>query len=223
MVYVDDILVATKDLTNMKKIKTALMAKWRMTDSGDVGFILGLKIQRNRRQRQVMVSQPAYAKSVLERFNMGSSDPTATPAIKDNDDAQETSSKEVDQKYYMAIVGSLMWITCATRTDLAFVISYLSRHAQAPLRKHLIAAKRALRYLKGTIELELTFSADIAHGKKGLEGGADSDWAGDAASRKSTTGHSWTWHGNLVSWSSQRQKTTSESCTEGGLISIVEA
>lgn len=114
MVYVDDILVATKDLTNMKKIKTALMAKWRMTDSGDVGFILGLKIQRNRRQRQVMVSQPAYAKSVLERFNMGSSDPTATPAIKDNDDAQETSSKEVDQKYYMAIVGSLMWITCAT-------------------------------------------------------------------------------------------------------------
>lgn len=223
MVYVDDILVATKDLTNMKKIKTALMAKWRMTDSGDVGFILGLKIQRNRRQRQVMVSQPAYAKSVLERFNMGSSDPTATPAIKDNDDAQETSSKEVDHKILYGDRGVTDVDYVRDQPDLAFVVSYLSRHARAPLRKHLIAAKRALRYLKGTIELELTFSADIAHGKKGLEGWADSDWAGDAASRKSTSGYLWTWHGNLVSWSSQRQKTTSESCTEAGLISIVEA
>ena len=47
--------------------------------------------------------------------------------------------------------------------------------------------------------------------------------AGDAVSRKSTTGYLWSWHGNLVSWSSQRQKTTALSSAEAELISIVEA
>ena len=51
-----------------------------------------------------------------------------------------------------------------------------------------MAAKRVLRYLKGSNDLELCYTKEAVGIK--LYGSADADWASDLDDRRSTTGYS---------------------------------
>jgi hypothetical protein len=42
----------------------------------------------------------------------------------------------------------------ATRPDLAFFVCFIARYMERPTEMHLIAAKRVLKYLNGTMSLE---------------------------------------------------------------------
>ena len=88
----------------------------------------------------------------------------------------------------------------------------LSRHLQGPNESHFIAAKRILRYLKGTSELGLNYKAN----EKGtiIEGYADSDWASDKDTRRSVTAYVFTLGGAAVSWGSKLQPTVALSSSE---------
>jgi len=52
---------------------------------------------------------------------------------------------KVDKTYYKQVVGSLMYLT-ATRADMMFVVSLISRYMENPTELHLQATKRVLRY-----------------------------------------------------------------------------
>ena len=65
-----------------------------------------------------------------------------------------------------------------TRPDICFTMNRW-RHV------HLMVVKHAVRYLKGTVEYGLKYEANQ---KTNLEGYVDSDWAGSAIDRKSTSG-----------------------------------
>jgi len=54
----------------------------------------------------------------------------------------------VDKTYYKQVVGSLMYLT-ATRPDMMFVVSLISRYMENPTELLLQVAKRVLRYLNG--------------------------------------------------------------------------
>ena len=90
----------------------------------------------------------------------------------------------IDSTYYQSIIGSIMYPMLCTRPDLAYTISQLSQFNAAPVMAHLSAAKRALRYFKQMVDMDLTFS-----GSKGLflEVYCDSDW-GAGEDRKSISG-----------------------------------
>jgi len=60
---------------------------------------------------------------------------------------------------YKQLVGSLMYMT-ATRPDLMYVVCLLSRFMSTPTELHLQAAKKVLRYLKGTINLGVFLSQE---------------------------------------------------------------
>ena len=67
---------------------------------------------------------------------------------------------------YRAIVGSLMYLYQWTRPDLGFAVTFLSRYLHKPGDKHLQAAKHVLRYLKGTVELGIRYTRDMARLKR---------------------------------------------------------
>lgn len=81
------------------------------------------------------------------------------------------------------IFGSLRYLT-STRPDIAFGVGLVSRYMKTPSQVHLQAAKRILRYIKGTqshgILYEATNNCDLV-------GYIDSDWASDLKGRKSTS------------------------------------
>ena len=112
----------------------------------------------------------------------------------------------VDTKLYQSLVGSLLYIGKQTRPDILNVVNQLSRFFAKPDTTHWKVAKDVLRYLKGTINLRLTF---IKNSSMKLVGDADADWSGDLDDRKSTTGYHFKFQGNgaAISWGVKKQST----------------
>ena len=54
---------------------------------------------------------------------------------------------------YQELIGSLMYLAMWTRPDIAYPVSILSQFNTNYTWEHWHAAKRILRYLKGTINL----------------------------------------------------------------------
>src|SRR5205085_10221192 len=88
-----------------------------------------------------------------------------------------------------------------------------------PTKKHIGAAKRVLRYLKGTLHHELIFEGDL----EALVGYTDSDWAGDTATRRSTAGYVFNLGSGAVSWQAKRQTVVALSSCEAEFMGQTQA
>lgn len=69
---------------------------------------------------------------------------------------------EVRRLPYRELVGSLMYLAISTRPDIAHVVSYLSQFNENFDKEHWAAGKRVLKYLKGTIDVEMMFERTSA-------------------------------------------------------------
>ena len=80
-----------------------------------------------------------------------------------------------------------------------------------PLESHWIAAKKVLRYLKGTVNFGLMYvdNCDVE-----LTCYSNSDWGGDIDDKKSTLEYAFDIGSGVVSWSSKKQPIVSLSSTE---------
>lgn len=65
--------------------------------------------------------------------------------------------EEVNLHTYQCLIRKLIYLAYNTRPDIAFTVGQLSRYNADPKKGHLQAAKRVVKYLKGTIEMSLTF------------------------------------------------------------------
>ena len=166
-------------------IKSLLEKSFKMDDRGELHWFLGMRILRS--EDKITVDQEKYIENLLEQFNMTNCKPKETPGevslklVKNYGEHQL-----VDTKLYRSLVGSLLYIGKQTRPDILNVINQLSRFFEKPDTTHWKAAIDVLRYLKGTINLRLTF---IKNSSMKLVGDADADWSGDLDDRKSTTGY----------------------------------
>ena len=100
-----------------------------------------------------------------------------------------SSSEMIDATMYHSMICSLMYLT-NTRPDICFVVNTL-RHF------HLMVAKDAVRYLKGTIECVLKYDVNQ---NINLEGCVDSYWAGSAIYRKKTSRCYFSTRSGVISW-----------------------
>ncbi|CAL9244194.1 unnamed protein product, partial [Arabidopsis halleri] len=81
------------------------------------------------------LSQECYAKKLLKKFNMENCRAVNTPLIPQSKHEEE-KGELTDCKVYRSLVGGLLYLT-ATRPDLTFAASYLSRYLKEPRVKHL--------------------------------------------------------------------------------------
>ncbi|TXG68420.1 hypothetical protein EZV62_003355 [Acer yangbiense] len=70
LLYVDDMLIASSDITEIRKLKGQLSMEFEMKDLGAAKRILGMNISRDRRNNSLFVSQEDYIQKVLRRFGM---------------------------------------------------------------------------------------------------------------------------------------------------------
>ena len=104
-----------------------------MKDLGELHFCLGIRIQRNRGERSIMLSQTSYIDNVLARFGMTDCKPAATPmdpGLRLTAAQKEITPEEIAQMKkvpYLEAVGSLMYAMLGTRPDLAFAVGVVSR------------------------------------------------------------------------------------------------
>ncbi|KAL0402493.1 UNVERIFIED_CONTAM: Retrovirus-related Pol polyprotein from transposon RE1 [Sesamum latifolium] len=132
---------------------------------------------------------------------MMESNPVTTPIECGVELSKDDGARKIDSTIFQSLVGSLRYLTC-TRPDILFVVGLVSRFMENPSEKHMNAAKRILRYLKGTFDYGIfyTSSNDAC-----LKGYCDSDYAGDVDDHKSTTGFVFYFGENAISWCSRKQ------------------
>ena len=216
-VYVNDILIVDFSKFEIQIIKNRLSEIFQMTDLRSVSYYLGMKVTRDRLNRIIRLSQADYVEQILKDHGMWDAKPvsismkTITRPEKASNDYQALT--ELRQKYQSAM-SSLMYAMLGTRPNIAFAVSVVSRYGSNPTPAHWIAVKRILRYLRGTVNLELIYQEDLSS----LTGYTDSDWAGDHDTRRSTSGYVFSIGSGVISWSSKRQPTVALSTCEAEYI-----
>lgn len=215
--YVDDLICFSKSLSAIQKTKSNLMKHFSMRDLGDLKYCLGIEVHQN--NGSITLSQTKYIEDLLQNFKMQDSKPVTSPmeaGLKLN--VPKPTDKPCDVPY-QSLIGSLMYLAIATRPDIAHAISYLSQFNSRFSNEHWIAAKRVLRYLKGTKNLGITYSKT----NQPIIGFADADWASCTIDRRSYTGYIFKYAGAAISWESRKQKTVALSTAEAEYMCLTES
>ena len=212
-IYVDDLIVTGDDEKMVEEFKATMKDEFEMSDQGQLNYFLGMGIEQI--QGEICLPQECYAKKLLKKFNMEDCKSMNTPLIAQKHE-QEEHNDAVDPTLYSSLVGGLLYLT-ATLPDLMFSASYLSRYLKEPMSKHLKEAKRVLRYIKGTSDLGLKFTA-TSGGK--LIGYSDSDWGGCREDLKSTTGYCFSIGSAVFSWQTSTQDTIAQSTAEAEYMAL---
>ena len=229
--FVDDFQVNfhREDREEWNKHKALLVERFNTKDMGTSTWILGMRIQRDRKARTITLDQELYVTKALEKYGLAQCKVAATPEAVGNelvgDDAALDAPTDVNR--YMELTGTLMYAAVATRPDIAHAAYALASHMQAPRRRHMVMAERVLRYLAGTKEVGLVFGAHNgamvgeSRGWTNLQvdvcAFADADWANDKGDRRSITGWVSKLNGDTISWSSKKQRTVALSTCEAEL------
>ena len=216
--YVDDTVIATNCKRMLADIKRKLCGQFHMEDLGEVKYILGMMVKRDREAGTLTIDQRCYLEGVLQRFGMENCNPVSTPLEPGRQLRKATEDdEEVDTHRYQEIVGCLIYASITTRPDISHAVNVLSQHMAKPNKEHLSAAKRVLRYLRGTTDVGIIFRKSDNFE---LVGYSDADWAGDVDSRKSTSGYVFLLGGNIISWASKKQPVVALSTTEAEYIAL---
>nr|KYP42036.1 hypothetical protein KK1_036599 [Cajanus cajan] len=131
--------------------------------------------------------------------------PASTPSETGLILEKEGTEEPVDETMYKKIVGSLRYL-CHTRPDIEFSVGVMSRFMQNPREPHLLAAKRILRYVKGTMSSGILFPQNnTTTDEIEVAGFTDTDWGANKDDRRSTTGFVFFVEGGPISWSSKKE------------------
>ena len=68
LAYVDDLVLAARTTVEIDTVCDALASKWKISRLGPIKHILGMKVTRDRSQRLLWITQPAYVDSLMQRF-----------------------------------------------------------------------------------------------------------------------------------------------------------
>lgn len=218
--YVDDGLVMAKTQQAVEMVICYLQQEFEIT-LGDMKTYVGIEIKRDRKLKQIKLTQKNYLLRVAKRFNMEDAKGISTPmeagkhlVINNND-----TSARINVPYREA-VGSLMFAACVTRPDIMFAVAVVSRYLEQPATEHWTAVKRIIRYAKETADYGIVYDGTTA---EPLVIYSDSDFAADPDTRRSTSGYVTVHCGGPISWQSIRQKIVALSTTEAEYVAASDA
>ena len=216
VVYVDDVLFFGKNKKDIDTLKKRFMKIWECRDLGDSQEFLRMRIKRHK--GCILVDQCDYLKKVLQRFNLQNAKAVPTPLPEGYHPMPNKNQSTPDlRSQYQQVIGSLLYIMLGTRPDIAYAVTKLSQYAANPSEEHLSRAYYICRYLAGTPNYALVYNGK---GGDGLIGFADSDWASDPITRKSTTGYLVKLANGVICWNSRAQKSIALSSTEAEYMSL---
>jgi len=143
LLYVDDMLIASKSRSAIDKLKKDLSSEFEMKDLGEAKNVLGMEIERDQRSDKVSLTQNEYLQKVLQRFNIdGDTKSVSTPLAPHFKLKATISLTTVEECEYMtrvtytSAVGSLIYAMVCTRSDLSQAVSVISRYMHDPRKGH---------------------------------------------------------------------------------------
>ena len=220
---VDDFTLVSEDINVILRTKEALKAAYNMIDLGELTYILGMHIKRDRKAGWIELPQERYIEDILESYGKPDVRQISTPALT-NEHLTKLTTLEIDVKSLQRALGAIVYPMLGTRPDLAYfqAVGALGRHAATPGDEHQRALDRVFRHLRATKDWRLVYQRGVPEGLT-LTGYADADWANDLGDRKSTSGDVFKLAGGAISWSSKKHPSVALSSTEAEYIAGAHA
>lgn len=103
IVYVDDLLIRSRDINKLSGIKK-LQNKFKMNDLGPISNILGINVEREGLTGKLKISQGRYANDLLKKFRMFYCKSVVTPIESNTKISKEDEPKteqEMEDKLYI--------------------------------------------------------------------------------------------------------------------------
>lgn len=218
ILYVDDVVIITGNINTIKGLKIYLKQQFEMSDLNEINIFLGIRVKRD--SEKLTLDQSSYLKSLLLQYNMSLSKAVTTP-FPPKLDYQALNSDEFHDVPCKSLIGSLMYAMLCTRPDICAAISILSRYQTKNNIELWRCFKRVLRYIKGSINIKLTFQR--CNFKEVIFGFVDADWGGDEITRKSTTGYVFkAFDKCVITWNTRKQTSVATSSTEAEYMALYE-
>uniref|UniRef100_A0A2N9IH28 Reverse transcriptase Ty1/copia-type domain-containing protein n=1 Tax=Fagus sylvatica TaxID=28930 RepID=A0A2N9IH28_FAGSY len=180
LLYVDDIVLTSNSPSFLDHLILQLRKVFDLKDLGALHYFLGFQVSRT--SDALHVTQSKYASDLLIKHHMVDSKPTKTPCSPNTRLSLHDSDLLSDPHGYRSLVGALHYLTF-TRPDISFAVHQVCQYMTTPTSTHLTAAKRVLRYIKGTLYHGIAFTP----GPLSLSVFSNADWAGDPDDRRSTS------------------------------------
>ncbi|KAE8729726.1 hypothetical protein F3Y22_tig00003403pilonHSYRG00088 [Hibiscus syriacus] len=190
--YVDDLIFTGSNPSMFIEFKDVMMKEFEMIDMGLMEYYLGIE------------------------FKMENCNPISTPTEYGIKMTKHEEGKSVDPTFFKSLIGSLRYLTC-TRPDILHAVG-LVRYMESPTTIHFKAAKRILRYLKGTIDFGLFYLVSSDYKRVGY---SDSDWGGDIDNRRSTTGFVFFMGDIAFTWMSKKQPIVTLPTCEAEYVDVI--
>ncbi|CAN0096978.1 unnamed protein product [Heterosigma akashiwo] len=125
-VYVDDIVLASSDKSELARIKKATSLGYNVSDMGKNESILGIKIQRDRAAKTITLSQHSFIEEACEKFQVRSYQPVTNPINKGNDVNINTDTSRrlgtFEAKTFRSLVGTVNWLALWTFPEVAYSV-----------------------------------------------------------------------------------------------------
>ena len=208
LLYVDDMLITGNRSSALGRLLTELDSQFRMTDLGPMHYFLGIEVKYHK--DGLFLCQQSYAEDILVVASMADCKPVVTPLPLQLNLRVENDVQFSNPKFFRTLAGKLQYLTL-TRPDIQFTVNYVCQKMHSPMVSDCNLLKRILRYVKGTTTMGISIIKDTDFK---LRAYSDSDWGGCSTTKRSTGGYCTFLGSNLISWSSQKQSTVSQSSTE---------
>ena len=223
-IYVDDGIIAGGSRKERDGVIAHMKKYWEVKELGEPEIFVSITIKRDRKAKQIHVSQPKQILSLLEVTGMEKCNPVDSPWEMALDftgcEEEETVPTWTAMKGvpYRTVIGKLIY-ALVTRPDIVVPVSMLAKHQMNPKEVHWKAVKRLLRYLKGTIHEGISLGGEDPLVVRAY---CDADW-GAEEDCKARTGIALQISNGFPLWYSKKQTLVALSTAEAEFIAINEA
>jgi hypothetical protein len=207
LVYVDDILMCSTSNELADVYTDLLHRKFSITNLGELVWCLGMRIRTSADRHSISLDLHRYIDVILERYNFGTVQPVPTPMIhtlklsKTQCPQTQADIDEMANYPYRSAISALMFAMIVLRFDISFPVISCARFSQNPGLPHWEALVRIFKYLKGTADLQVTYSRMEDTTSPLLYGYSDADWAtADLDDCRSVIAYCYIMAGGIVAW-----------------------
>lgn len=139
-IYVDDIIISAKTITQIEQIKSVILKEFDIVDLGKLHEILGWCVELN--DTSLILKQTGYIEKIQDQYKI---------EVRKRRNPMKTETKFQEklkegiierQTEFQQKIGSLLYVVGSTRPDLSYSVNYMSRFMSRPSNEHHEAVNR---------------------------------------------------------------------------------
>lgn len=224
LVHIDDCTIAATLIILIKNFKAQISEYMGITNLGKLHWLLSIEIKHDQECCTIHLSQQSYIDSILCQYGLQDLKSISIPMdtnirlIMVQSPLTTTKFAQMHDVPYHKAVRLLIYAALRTHPNIAFAIQTVSHFSMKPGPVHWEAIKRIFHYLKGTMELWLSYRML----RMDLTGYTDADGS-MAEDHHAISGYTFLIHSGAILWSAKQQEVITLSTTKAEYIAITHA